>query len=197
MRRGAGERRVVMGARCLPRRAMGVAAVVIVSLVCFAGQALASSVSLCVSSTAGQSVTSGACSSGGTTVKLPASPTDQNALLSMLPHMSLISSGVGGKPTIRFTGVNVQIVSGSGTTNATVNGAGNLVLGYDESPGTQTGSHNLILGLGQTFTSYGSILGGGNNPATGPYSAALGLGNTASGQYATATGGRAGTAARE
>src|SRR4051794_41315966 len=117
----------------------------------YAVAALASSVSLCVPSTAGGSVKSGACSSGGTTVKLPASATDQNTLLAVLPHMSVISSGVGGKPTIRSTGVNVQIVSGSGTTNGTVNGEGNLVLGYDESPGSQTGSHNLILGLGQAY----------------------------------------------
>jgi hypothetical protein len=55
--------------------------------------ALASSVSLCVSATAGQAVTSGACSSGGTTVKLPASATDQNTLLSVLPHMSATSMG--------------------------------------------------------------------------------------------------------
>ena len=48
--------------------------------------------------------------------------TVKGTLLSMLPHMSFTSSGVGAKPTIRFTGVNVQIVSGSGATNGKVNG---------------------------------------------------------------------------
>jgi hypothetical protein len=38
---------------------------------------------------------------------------------------------VGGQPTLRFTGVNVQVVSGSGTTSGTVNGLGNLIIGYN------------------------------------------------------------------
>src|SRR5581483_4954821 len=154
--RGA-ERGVVMGARWLLRSA-AVAAGVMVWVGGLAGGALGASVFLCVPSASGGSVTSGGPSPGacstGTKVALPASSTDQQTLLAVLPHMSFISSGVGGKPTIRFSGVNVQVVSGSGTTNGTVNGEGNLVLGYDESPGTQTGSHNLILGVGQGFTSY-------------------------------------------
>src|SRR5204863_100462 len=137
-----------------------IAAVTVVSLCSGAAEASASSVSLCVPSGAGQPLLSGACSSGGTTVKLPASATDQNTLLAVLPHMSFLAAGVGGKPTIRFSGVNFQLVSGSGATNSAVNGEGNLVLGYDESPGTQTGSHNLVLGVGQAFASYGAILGG-------------------------------------
>jgi hypothetical protein len=92
---------------------------------------------------------------------------DQRTLLSVLPHISFVASGVGGKLTMRFTGVNVQIVLGSGSTDGAVNGEGNLVLGYDESPGAQSGSHNLILGLGQASTSYGAILGKAHNSATG------------------------------
>jgi len=38
---------------------------------------------------------------------------------------------VNGQPTFRFTGVNVQIVNGSGFTSG-VNGVGNLIIGYDE-----------------------------------------------------------------
>ena len=63
------------------------------------------------------------------------------------------------------------------------------MIGYDESPGTQTGSHNLVLGTNQKFTSYGAILGGSHNSATGPHSAVLGYHNTAAGTRATATGG--------
>lgn len=77
--------------------------------VCVA-QALGS-VAFCVPSAAGHAVTSGACSSGGTTVTLPSSAADQQTLISILRHVSFSSSGVGGKPTIPFTGVNVQIVS--------------------------------------------------------------------------------------
>ncbi len=58
-------------------------------------------------------------------------------LKALLPHITLIASGVGGKPTIRFSGVNVQIVNGSGKTS-TVNGEGNLVIGYDENPKGRT-----------------------------------------------------------
>lgn len=56
---------------------------------------------------------------------------------------------VGGKPTIRLSGANVQIPNGEGSTNTT-NGAGNLIIGYDENPQTQTGSHNLIGGPGSS-----------------------------------------------
>src|SRR5437899_1823542 len=34
--------------------------------------------------------------------------------------------------TLQFTGINVQVVSGSGSTDGAVNGRGNLVVGYNE-----------------------------------------------------------------
>ena len=71
-----------------------------------------------------------------------------------------VASGVGGKTTIQFSGVNVQVVNGAGKTES-VNGEGNLVIGYDEDSGReQQGSHNLVLGVEQTFTSYGGIIAG-------------------------------------
>src|SRR5438105_7935709 len=81
----------------------------------------------CVPTTAGQPVVSGgtgsapSCGAGTTTVLAP----------------TFVASGVGGKPTVQFSGVNVQVVDGSGSTS-TINGTGNLVLGYNGSPGTQT-----------------------------------------------------------
>jgi hypothetical protein len=42
-------------------------------------------------------------------------------LKSVLPYLKFAASGVGGKPTIQFSGVNVQILSGAGKTNASVN----------------------------------------------------------------------------
>jgi trimeric autotransporter adhesin len=104
-----------------------------------------------------------------------------------------VSKGVDGKATVVFSTVNLQVESGSGTT-AKVNGVGNVVIGYDESPGSQTGSHNLILGVGQTATSYGSILGGENNTATGPFNAVLGSQNTASNTASSVSGGELNTA---
>ena len=172
-----------MGTRLMSRSAAVVAGGV-VWLGLFAGGASASSVFLCVPSTAGKPVVSGGASPGtcsaATKVALPASSTDQQTLLSILPHLSFSASGVGGQPTIRFSGVNVQIVDGnSSNSTSIVNGTGNLVLGYDEAPGSQTGSHDLILGEKQTHTSYGDIVGGYDNQATSPYAIALGEGTTA------------------
>jgi hypothetical protein len=90
---------------------------------------------------------------------------------------------------VRFTAVNVQVVSGSGSTAGAVNGRGNLVIGYDEAPNSQSGSHNLVLGSHQAYTSYGSIVAGSHNFANGQYSAVLGEGNSVTGAYATVTGG--------
>lgn len=102
-----------------------------------------------------------------------------------------VSSGVGGKPTVQFAAVNVQIVNGAGST-ASMNGAGNLVVGYDENPAAlkQTGSHDLIVGRNHSFTGFAQLVGGFQNTATGNYSAVLGSSNTASGPDATVTGGQ-------
>lgn len=109
---------------------------------------------LCVPATAGQAVTSDGngttrCAGTGTTqVRLPSSAPDQQTLISILPYLRYKPHGIDGKPTITLIDANLQIVSGSQSTAGPVNGTGNLVIGYDESPGTQTGSHNLVLGAG-------------------------------------------------
>src|SRR3712207_9039769 len=73
-------------------------------------------------------------------VAIPESAADQETLLAILPHISYTATGVGGKPTIRFSGVNVQVVSGSGATEGTVNGVGNLVVGYKDRKSTRLNS---------------------------------------------------------
>ena len=93
---------------------------------------------------------------------------EQETLKKLIPHISFVAAGVGGKPTVQFSGVNVQVVNGEGKT-ASANGEGNLVIGYDEQPGTQTGSHNLALGTGQTFTSYGGFVAVFKNAVKGPF----------------------------
>jgi hypothetical protein len=113
----------------------------------------------------------------------------------LLSHVTFNESGVGGKPTVQFSGVNVQIINGEGSTEST-NGAGNLVLGYDEEPGAQTGSHDLMLGSKQAYTSYGSILGGWKNTASGPRSVVLGENNLAEAEQAEVLGGGANQAIR-
>lgn len=172
-----------------------------VSLLMASGAFAAASVHLCVGEKAGSLVTSGgatgSCKAKETAVALPSSEADQQTLLSILPHIKYEEKGVAGKPTIRFSGVNVQVVNGEGN-ETSVNGEGNLVIGYDETevnaqnflcarlgpvpPATQTGSHNLILGSEQSFTSYGGIDAGTCNTISGPWATVLGGDlNTASG----------------
>jgi hypothetical protein len=136
---------------------------------------------------------------GTTTYKLVTLPgtAELQTLDKILPFISFNEAGVGGKPTVRFSGVNVQIVSGSGSTKGAVNGAGNLVIGYDEktAENTQTGSHDLVLGEDQSFTSYGSIVAGKSSTASAPYASVTGgTGNTASEVGTSVTGGRFNTA---
>ena len=116
-----------------------------------------------------------------------------SALQTTLSKVSYDPTGLNGKPTLKIDGANLQIVSGLGQTND-VNGVGNLFIGYDEFPGTQTGSHNLILGTGQTFTSYSGVIGGEFNHVSGPYSAVFGESNTASGVISSVSGGTGNTA---
>jgi len=140
----------------------------------------------CIPTTAGQAVVSGgtgaapACGLGTTAVLAP----------------TFVSSGVGGKPTVQFSSLNVQIVSGSGATDGTVNGDGNLVVGYAENANglAQTGSNNLIVGKNNGWSGFGAILGGLGNLASGDYGVAFGQSNTASGDESVAAGGQFNTA---
>ncbi len=92
--------------------------------------------------------------------------------------------------TIIFEGVNVQIISGLGSTSGgvdedppMVNGLGNLIVGYNEEifpydPGglpisDKSGSHNIIVGGGHNYSSYGGIVSGANNIISGPNSSAI------------------------
>ncbi len=160
-------------------RSVTVAAVAL-AVLCTAGVAQAAVTPgwECIPTAKGQPVVSGgtasapSCAAGSTGVLAP----------------TYVASGVGAEPTVQFASVNVQILSGSGATSGAVNGKGNLVIGYDESPGTQTGSNNLVLGTHQSFTSYGAVLGGQNNQVTGAWSAAFGYGDTASSTYSLAAG---------
>lgn len=139
-----------------------------------------------------------ACETGYTAIALPGA-TELAALDEIMPHIKYEAAGVAGKPTIQFSGVNVQVVNGTGETYTT-NGEGNLVIGYDENSGkhSQTGSHNLILGFEQTFTSFGGIVGGYDNTITGPYASVTGgSANIASEDYASVDGGYKNTASGE
>ena len=74
------------------------------------------------------------------------------------------------------TGANLYVNSGSGATDGPVNGLGNVIIGYNEFRGTgddRTGSHNLVVGSKNNFSSYGGIVGGLQGFLTTPYSARI------------------------
>jgi hypothetical protein len=104
-----------------------------------------------------------------------------SALEQKLTPVSYSSSGVNNKPTLTISGANLQVNSGSGSTDGTVNGLGNVIIDYDENPGTQSGSNNLVLGNGQAVTWFGGVVAGQGNSLSGPFSDAFGHNDTAAG----------------
>lgn len=110
-------------------------------------------------------------------------------------------NGVTG-PHILITGANVHVRSGSGFTNdnGTLKGLGNLIIGYNESSAvlSRTGSHNLIGGSLNSFSSFGGMVFGLQNTISGQYASVLGgNGNTAVGSNSTVYGGLNLTAANQ
>jgi trimeric autotransporter adhesin len=99
--------------------------------------------------------------------------------------------------TLKFTGMNLQIVNGQDST-ATTNSLGNLIIGYNAQPttsATRSGSHYLVVGDQHEWTSYGGILVGYRNTASAPWaSVSGGAGNAASGNWASVSGGAGNTA---
>ena len=71
-----------------------------------------------------------------------------------------------------------------------MNGEGNLVLGYAENANgyAQTGSHDLVVGKNNGWSSFGEVVGGNTNRATGNYAAVFGKTNVASGGSSFAAG---------
>jgi hypothetical protein len=99
-----------------------------------------------------------------------------------------------------FSGVNMHLQSGSGSSddNGTLLGLGNLVIGYNEtstgSAITRAGSHNLVLGTGHEYTSWGGIVAGQSNNISAPNASIIsGTSNTVSGQYGAIVSGSSST----
>jgi hypothetical protein len=107
-------------------------------------------------------------------------------------------NGLSG-PHIIFTGVNLHIRNGSGSTYFTANGLGNLLVGYNEYSGfggggggitDRVGSHNLVVGSDHRYTDNGGFVAGRNNKVFGPgASVSGGAFNTASGDSSSVSGG--------
>ena len=137
------------------------------------------------------------------------------ALEAKLLNLTVVADNVNGMPGphLMITGANLHVRSGSGSTDGTVNGLGNLVVGYNEArpaDSDKSGSHNLVVGSEHNFSSYGglvvarrneisapwaSVSGGGFSSARGNYcSVSGGYGNDASGQDTSISGGYYNTA---
>ena len=183
----------------MKRLTLGFAALLVAFLTMDGSAGAESGSTLCIPNKVGKPIVAGEAGTCKNTksvtysaLSLPG-PAGLVTLAKILPHMSFLETGVAGRPTIQFSGVNVQIVSGSGSTGGAVNGEGNLVIGYDENPGlhAQTGSHDLVLGEEQTFTSFGGILAGRVNTISGPFaSVTSGLEDIASGEGSSVSGGQ-------
>ena len=115
----------------------------------------ASSVFLCVPSTAGEAVTSGGstgtCGAGTSSVALPSEKAEQEKLISILPHINYEASGIDKQPTVQFSGVNLQVIDGTGL-ETTISG----------------GKENKATGEAS------SIGGGGGGEASGPLTSVVG-----------------------
>ena len=94
--------------------------------------------------------------------------------------------------TVLITGANLQVVSGGGSTDATVNGTGNIIIGYNEDNGDdKSGSHNLVVGKRHSYSTFGGIVVGYDHILSGSYGGVLGgAGNIASGFGSTISGGQ-------
>jgi hypothetical protein len=96
-----------------------------------------------------------------------------------------------------FSGVNVHVRNGQGSTT-TVNGLGNLIVGYDETRATgndKSGSHNIVLGRRNNYTQYGGLVAGSMNEISAPFATVTGgSSNIASGGGSSVSGGSNNTA---
>ena len=102
----------------------------------------------------------------------------------------------GTCPEVVFSGVNVRVINGMGSTETT-NGCGNLIVGYNEfrpagaGADVRTGSHNIIVGRQNNYSSYGGVIAGLTNASKAPYTfVGGGEDNVAKGKFSTIGGGQ-------
>lgn len=102
-----------------------------------------------------------------------------DTLQTSLSRIDAVLAGVSRRgSTLLLTGINLQLVNGSGSTDST-NGLGNLILGYNGGDPTildRNGSHNLVIGDGHSYTAgaSGGIVAGLFNTISGESTSILG-----------------------
>ena len=126
--------------------------------------------------------------------QLQATVEAQQAYITQLQQYISIS-----EETVLISGANLQVVSGEGSTDAPVNGTGNIIIGYDEDiTADKSGSHNLVVGRGHAYSSFGGLVVGSGNSIIGAYSSVSGgEDNIASGIFSSVSGGAGNTASGE
>lgn len=123
---------------------------------------------------------------GGVTIRVQPNPADASSMLVVSPDEGVSMEGLDlaiELADLTVEGGNVQIRNasaytsgGAGTTDSTPDGTGNLIVGWNESVGgeVRTGSHNVILGVQHSYTSYGALITGEGNSASGSWAVLLG-----------------------
>jgi hypothetical protein len=102
-----------------------------------------------------------------------------------------------GNGDVVVDGANLRVQDGTGSTASVPgqeNGKGNVIIGYDEDNTDQdavkTGSHNLVVGEGHTYTSHGGFVGGHENSITARSASVVGgAANVAGADESTVCGG--------
>jgi hypothetical protein len=97
-----------------------------------------------------------------------------------------------GNDRLLLTGMNLQVVNGTGTTVGVPNGEGNVIVGYNTDDGgdTKTGSHSFIAGDAHTYTNNSTVVAGFDHTVEDDNSAAVGgTANTVTGRQAFIGGG--------
>ncbi len=129
-------------------------------------------------------------------------PTISELLARIVELENLLAGVTRTGDNLNFDGMNVRIRNGNGATNSSVNGLGNLIIGYNESfipinnesfpmeEENKSGSHNIVLGAGHNYSSYGGIVSGYNNAIMSPYANVTGgRQNQALEDYSSISGG--------
>lgn len=141
-----------------------------------------------------------------------------------LNQMMRIETAPSGVRTVQLSGVNFQVVNGLNFTDG-INGAGNIIIGYDEgntltdqfycsiglgenelstedaagcsraggvfAPSHKSGSHNLVMGSQNNYSSTAAIVAGKHNTSNFRFASVLGgVRNRATGFLSTVSGGQ-------
>ena len=126
-----------------------------------------------------------------TAAELAAQQTQIAALSGRVEALESLLAGVSrNADTLRLSGLNLQVVNGTGSTEE-MNGLGNVIIGYNADPAAteRTGSHNLVIGDEHSYTSHSGIASGLNNNLSEVRSFVSGTDNTASGNDSFVGGG--------